>query len=180
MDNIWIVLLIVGAVISLTQKSQKRRPQQEPEDEEPARELCKQFEEMFGRREEYPAAPRPTATPMAPKAAPEKMTAQQPAAAPATTASGHPKQKRAPLQSTAAAEKASHATPHRKEGAQPKARRQQPNEQTPLTVQQNRKMAPAAATAQHGNNDLEKILEEFDMERAVIYSEILKPKFEEY
>ncbi len=86
MDNIWIVLLIVGAVISLTQKNRTQHPHQDPEDEDPARELRKQFEEMFGSRGEQPSAPHPTATPLpTPKAAPAKTDA-----IPQTTASPYP------------------------------------------------------------------------------------------
>lgn len=65
MDNIWIILLIVGAVISLTQKNTKRRPQTDSDEEEQPRDvLQKHLEEIFGRGAEHPAAPRPTAMPM--------------------------------------------------------------------------------------------------------------------
>ena len=64
MDNIWIILLIVGAVISLTQKNTKRRPQTDSDEEQPRDVLQKHLEEIFGRGEEHPAAPRPTAMPM--------------------------------------------------------------------------------------------------------------------
>ena len=61
MDNIWIILLIVGAVISLTQKNTKRRPQTDSDEEEQPRDvLQKHLEEIFGRGEEHPAAPRPS------------------------------------------------------------------------------------------------------------------------
>ena len=50
MDNIWIILLIVGAVISLTQKNTKRRPQTDSDEEEQPRDvLQKHLEEIFGR-----------------------------------------------------------------------------------------------------------------------------------
>ena len=64
MDNIWIILLIVGAVISLTQKNTKRRPQTDSDEEQPRDVLQKHLEEIFGRGAEHPAAPRPTAMPM--------------------------------------------------------------------------------------------------------------------
>ena len=38
----------------------------------------------------------------------------------------------------------------------------------------------AAIVSTHETNDLGRIVEEFDMERAVIYDAILKPKYEEY
>ena len=40
--------------------------------------------------------------------------------------------------------------------------------------------APAEPKKTRQNADYGRIIDEFDLERAVIYSEILKPKFEEY
>ena len=135
MDNIWIILLIVGAVISLTQKNTKRRPQTDSDEEEQPRDvLQKHLEEIFGRGEEHPAAPRPTAMPM-----------PQP-----------------PVRKMAQA-----------------TRRQQQQKPSAIQTQQLRK-GSAETPAHHSDNELERIIEEFDMERAVIYSEILKPKYEEY
>ncbi len=47
-------------------------------------------------------------------------------------------------------------------------------------VSPQRHAAAEVAAAHRNDSELERIIEEFDMERAVIYSEILKPKYEEY
>lgn len=172
MDNLWLILLIVGAVISLSQKSQKR-PQNEPEDDEQARDvLQKQLEEIFGRREGTPDTSRPTAAPT-PAPAQQHKTAPRPAATPAKqtdaipATSAHRNAVKPRTQSAAAAP--ARDTSHRNAAmSQANAKRQL----------QDKPVAAIAST--HENNDLGRIVEEFDMERAVIYDAILKPKYEEY
>lgn len=184
MDNIWIILLIVGAVISLTQKNTKRRPQQDTEEEEQPRDvLQKHLEEIFGRGEEHPAAPRPTATPM-PQPPVRRPSAEPaspaPATRPATQPSATPQQVVEPkkhIRSTAAT--SPRDTSHRNQAMAQTTRRQQTQQSVAMQPQQLRK-GTANTTKHHGDNELERIIEEFDMERAVIYSEILKPKYEEY
>lgn len=187
MDNIWIILLIVGAVISLTQKNTKRRPQQDTEEEQPRDVLQKHLEEIFGRGEEHPAAPRPTATPMPqppvrrPSAEPASPApATRPAAQPAAQPSATPQQVAEPkkhIRSTSAT--SPRDTSHRNQAMAQTTRRQQTQQSVAMPQQQSRKGA-VNTTKHHGDNELERIIEEFDMERAVIYSEILKPKYEEY
>ena len=130
MDNIWIILLIVGAVISLTQKNTKRRPQTDSDEEEQPRDvLQKHLEEIFGRGEEHPAAPRPTAMPM-PQPPVRKPSAETADTAPAA----HPKtQDTAPRQQTAepkkhirsTAETSARDTSHRNRAMAQATRRQQ-------------------------------------------------------
>ena len=184
MDNIWIILLIVGAVISLTQKNTKRRPQTDSNEEEQPRDvLQKHLEEIFGRGEEHPAAPRPTAMPM-PQPPVRKPSAETADTAPAA----HPKtQDTAPRQQTAepkkhirsTAETSARDTSHRNRAMAQATRRQQ-QQKPPAIEQQQLRKGSAETPAHHSDNELERIIEEFDMERAVIYSEILKPKYEEY
>lgn len=184
MDNIWIILLIVGAVISLTQKNTKRRPQTDSDEEEQPRDvLQKHLEEIFGRVEEHPAAPRPTAMPM-PQPPVRKPSAESADTAPAA----RPKtQDTAPRQQTAepkkrirsTAETSARDTSHRNQAMAQATRRQQQQKPSAIQTQQLRK-GSAETPAHHSDNELERIIEEFDMERAVIYSEILKPKYEEY
>lgn len=180
MDNIWIILLIVGAVISLTQKNTKRRPQTDSDEEEQPRDvLQKHLEEIFGRGAEHPAAPRPTAMPM-PQPPVRKPSAETADTAPAA----RPKtQDTAPRQQTAepkkhirsTAETSARDTSHRNRAMAQATRRQQH-----AIEQQQLRKGSAETPAHHSDNELERIIEEFDMERAVIYSEILKPKYEEY
>ena len=183
MDNIWIILLIVGAVISLTQKNTKRRPQTDSDEEQPRDVLQKHLEEIFGRGAEHPAAPRPTAMPM-PQPPVRKPSAETADTAPAA----HPKtQDTAPRQQTAepkkhirsTAETSARDTSHRNQAMAQATRRQQQQKPSAIQTQQLRK-GSAETPAHHSDNELERIIEEFDMERAVIYSEILKPKYEEY
>lgn len=57
----------------------------------------------------------------------------------------------------------------------------QKHKNTAKTVSDNKAQArPAEPKAAVGNTDYGRMIDEFDLERAVIYSEILKPKFEEY
>lgn len=183
MDNIWIILLIVGAVISLTQKNTKRRPQTDSDEEQPRDVLQKHLEEIFGRGAEHPAAPRPTAMPM-PQPPVRKPSAETADTAPAA----HPKtQDTAPRQQTAepkkhirsTAETSARDTSHRNQAMAQATRRQQ-QQKPPAIEQQQLRKGSAETPAHHSDNELERIIEEFDMERAVIYSEILKPKYEEY
>lgn len=183
MDNIWIILLIVGAVISLTQKNTKRRPQTDSDEEQPRDVLQKHLEEIFGRGAEHPAAPRPTAMPM-PQPPVRKPSADSADTAPAA----RPKtQDTAPRQQTAepkkhirsTAETSARDTSHRNQAMAQATRRQQQQKPSAIQTQQMRK-GSAETPAHHSDNELERIIEEFDMERAVIYSEILKPKYEEY
>lgn len=183
MDNIWIILLIVGAVISLTQKNTKRRPQTDSDEEQPRDVLQKHLEEIFGRGAEHPAAPRPTAMPM-PQPPVRKPSAETADTAPAA----RPKtQDTAPRQQTAepkkhirsTAETSARDTSHRNQAMAQATRRQQQQKPSAIQTQQLRK-GSAETPAHHSDNELERIIEEFDMERAVIYSEILKPKYEEY
>lgn len=183
MDNIWIILLIVGAVISLTQKNTKRRPQTDSDEEQPRDVLQKHLEEIFGRGAEHPAAPRPTAMPM-PQPPVRKPSAESADTAPAA----RPKtQDTAPRQQTAEPKKHIRSTAetyardmsHRNQAMAQATRRQQQQKPSAIQTQQLRK-GSAETPAHHSDNELERIIEEFDMERAVIYSEILKPKYEEY
>lgn len=183
MDNIWIILLIVGAVISLTQKNTKRRPQTDSDEEQPRDVLQKHLEEIFGRGAEHPAAPRPTAMPM-PQPPVRKPSAETADTAPAA----RPKtQDTAPRQQTAepkkhirsTAETSARDMSHRNQAMAQATRRQQQQKPSAIQTQQLRK-GSAETPAHHSDNELERIIEEFDMERAVIYSEILKPKYEEY
>ena len=128
MDNIWIILLIVGAVISLTQKNTKRRPQTDSDEEQPRDVLQKHLEEIFGRGAEHPAAPRPTAMPM-PQPPVRKPSADSAGTAPAarpTTQSTAQQQAAEPkkhIRSTA--ETSARDTSHRNQAMAQATRRQQ-------------------------------------------------------
>lgn len=173
MDNLWLLLLIVGAVISLTQKNHKQRPQHEPEDEEQARDvLQRQLEEIFGRRGEHHDTPHPTATPI-PTPTPQRKEGTHHTATvprPSSNTQATPTPRRADPNTEISAAASARNTSHRNIAATQPATRRQPQEKPSAT----------AAATPHDNSDVGRIIEDFDMERAVIYAEILKPKYEEY
>ena len=160
MDNIWIFIVIIGAVISLAQKNQKKpmpksenAPQPNPQEE-----WERQLREILGERPQMPAAPKPASQPLEKSAAPEY---KQPAPA---------QSKRVVMPS-------------------PKAQFKAQSQQATINTQKNVAAIQQPTNANKGNeaqskseNDIniEKIIDDFSMEKAVIYAEILKPKYEEY
>ena len=146
MDNIWIFIVIIGAVISLAQKNQKK-PMTESENApqpNPQEEWERQLREILGERPQTPAAPKPASQPIERDITPEN---KQPT----------------PLQSK------------RVVTLLPKSK---------TTIQQpinaKKEKAQEAQAKSEGEINIEGIIDDFSMEKAVIYAEILKPKYEEY
>ena len=144
MDNIWIFIVIIGAVISLAQKNQKKpmpksenAPQPNPQEE-----WERQLREILGDRPQMPAAPKPASQPIDRSVAPEY---KQPA----------------PAQS--------------KRVAMPS-----PKNKTAIQQPTNANKGNEAQSKSDSDINIEKIIDDFSMEKAVIYAEILKPKYEEY
>ena len=144
MDNIWIFLVIIGAVVSFAQKNQSKRQSKsdkttdaEHNDDKtltPHEMLERRVREMLG--EDTPQrVPSP------------KVTLPSQPAKPASKS----------IRTTTA-------------------------QQRPAAVHNTKTVQSAATTTnnQPENGQNSKIIEEFTMEKAVIYSEILKPKFEEF
>ena len=147
MDNIWIFIVIIGAVISLAQKNQKK-PMTESEETplpNPQEEWERQLREILGERPQTPAAPKPASQPIERDITPEN---KQPT----------------PLQSKRV------ATPLPKS----KTTIQQPINAKKYNKSQEMQTKP------EGEINIEGIIDDFSMEKAVIYAEILKPKYEEY
>ena len=144
MDNIWIFIVIIGAVISLAQKNQKK-PMTESENApqpNPQEEWERQLREILGDRPQMPAAPKPASQPIDRSVAPEY---KQPA----------------PAQS--------------KRVAMPS-----PKNKTAIQQPTNANKGNEAQSKSDSDINIEKIIDDFSMEKAVIYAEILKPKYEEY
>ena len=144
MDNIWIFIVIIGAVISLAQKNQKK-PMTESENApqpNPQEEWERQLREILGERPQMPAAPKPASQPIDRSVAPEY---KQPA----------------PAQS--------------KRVAMPS-----PKNKTAIQQPTNANKGNEAQSKSDSDINIEKIIDDFSMEKAVIYAEILKPKYEEY
>ena len=146
MDNIWIFIVIIGAVISLAQKNQKK-PMTESENApqpNPQEEWERQLREILGEKPQTPAAPKPASQPIERNITPEN---KQPT----------------PLQSKRV------VAPSPKS----KAAIQQP-------INAKKEKAQEAQAKPEGEINIEGIIDDFSMEKAVIYAEILKPKYEEY
>ena len=152
------IILIAGAIMSVSQKNQKKRAGTASDNEDtPApdrrEEWNRRMRDIFGDLPTAPHYPQPVgkqdidpAHPLASaakreSAATERVTAERVAAAPKS-------QKHKAAAKTVGSDKA--------------------------------QARPAEPKAAVGNTDYGRMIDEFDLERAVIYSEILKPKFEEY
>ena len=147
MDNIWIFIVIIGAVISLAQKNQKK-PMTESENApqpNPQEEWERQLREILGERPQTPAAPKPASQPIERDIIPEN---KQPT----------------PLQS----KRVVAPSPKSKTSIQQSINAKKDNK--PQEMQ----------TKPEGEINIEGIIDDFSMEKAVIYAEILKPKYEEY
>lgn len=147
MDNIWIFIVIIGAVISLAQKNQKK-PMTESENApqpNPQEEWERQLREILGKRPQTPAAPKPASQPIERDITPEN---KQPT----------------PLQSK------------RVVAPSPKSKAAI---QQPINAKKDNK-PQEMQTKPEGEINIEGIIDDFSMEKAVIYAEILKPKYEEY
>ena len=166
MDNFWIFIVIIGAVISLAQKGQKQAPAESDDTTQPnpqqewERRLREIINEQKGsthpqdrkgttptQRPQTPHLPRPTVTPT-PK---RTDNSGERVATLATT----------PKRRIYAPKQESFNTPT--------------NNHKPTTSESNKML-----DAKEEGSNIDAILDDFSMEKAVIYAEILKPKYEEY
>lgn len=165
MDHLWIIILVIGAIVSITQKNQeKRRRTATEEGEEPSfdprREWERRIRELLGEPAPAPAESEQQATPrtMTPKTDRRDDSLPPP----------HATMKSALQQQTATAAQRPHKSTATIKKTQPSPKSS--------TAPANDRLSGNGGRAQGAGN----IIDDFDLERAVIYSEILKPKFEEY
>ena len=166
MDNFWIFIVIIGAVISLAQKGQKQAPAESDDTTQPnpqqewERRIREIINEQKGsthpqdrkgttptQRPQTPHLPRPTVTPT-PK---RTDNSGERVATLATT----------PKRRIYAPKQESFNTPT--------------NNHKPTTSESNKML-----DAKEEGSNIDAILDDFSMEKAVIYAEILKPKYEGY
>lgn len=164
MDNFWLFVIIIGAVISLAQKSQQK-PSSESDGEphpNPQQDWERQIRELLGEKttekQQTPPAQkqaRPATIESSPKktAIPTLSRASKRVERTINSAKTYDK----PLRTVAAVAGTSVATHNNNQGE---------ILHSPSEEEYNEKIA--------------QILDDFSMEKAVIYSEILKPKYEEY
>lgn len=175
MDNIWIFLVIIGAIFSFAQKNQGKRQQGSDEAYEghegeetvnPHEMLERRVRELLG--EDSPKSnPMPTHKPA--RSADTTTSSQQGANRPTLRTSVARPTMTTKQQQTA--KSAASMTPYRSQTKQAQAIALDGN-----TIPQK---AVSAQTRGH-NEQIGQIIDDFSMQKAVIYSEILKPKFEEF
>jgi hypothetical protein len=171
MDNIWIFLVIIGAIFSFAQKNQSKRqgsdtPTEGNNEEEPVTPhemMERRLRELLG-EEQTKRVPTPTSAPTS-----TTPTARQGKIKPIHGTLGtHP--------TTASSQQKT--TTQTLSVAQYKAEQAK-------TANNNANNKPSSPTikpahASTNNGQIGQIIDDFSMEKAVIYSEILKPKFEEF
>ncbi|MBR4994835.1 MAG: hypothetical protein IKY82_02110 [Alistipes sp.] len=163
MDNIWILVVIVGAVISIVQKTQEKRRATEEKAEPSHDELERRIRELLG-EEKGSDAPNSSA----------------PQHKPVMTAKSASRPEYSPTKANRTSVQQSR---HKSEGhnvMRTKATNTPNNgERSTSVAPKNQQMAVSTNANNAEGNQIEHIIEDFTMEKAVIYSEILKPKFEE-
>ena len=171
MDNIWIFLVIIGAIFSFAQKNQGKRQQGSDEADKghegeetvnPHEMLERRVRELLG--EETPKSnPMPTHKPT--RNAESATSSQQSTNRPMP----HTSVAR-PTMTTKQQQTAKSAI------SKPQAKRTQA-----IASDGNIASQKAVSAQQKGRNEqIGQIIDDFSMQKAVIYSEILKPKFEEF
>ena len=175
MDNIWIFLVIIGAIFSFAQKNQGKRQQGSDEAYEghegeetvnPHEMLERRVRELLG--EETPKSnPLPTYKPT--RNAESATSSQQGANRPMPRTSVSRSTITTKQQQTA--KYAASMTQYRSQTKQTQA----------IALDSNTTPQKAVSAQTRGHNEqIGQIIDDFSMEKAVIYSEILKPKFEEF
>lgn len=175
MDNIWIFLVIIGAIFSFTQKNQGKRQQGSDEAYEgnegeetvnPHEMLERRVRELLG--EDSPKSnPMPTHKPA--RNAESATSSQQSANRPIPRTSVARSTITTKQQQTA--KSATSMTQYRSQAKRTQAIASDGNIASQKAV--------SAQTRGH-NEQIGQIIDDFSMQKAVIYSEILKPKFEEF
>lgn len=153
MDNFWIFIVIIGAVISLAQKSPKKASSSDDTPTaDPRQEWERQIRELLG---EKPASkPAPV----------EQKRVETPAPTPISTPIITPKNR---------VDTATSIT-------KPKHQSKIETAATAKAATHTNKATNKSTADDEPNEIIGQIVDDFTMEKAVIYAEILKPKYEEY
>lgn len=175
MDNFWIFLVIIGAIFSFAQKNQGKRQQgsdvayEGNEGEEtvnPHEMLERRVRELLG--EETPKSnPMPTHKPA--RSADTTTSSQQGANRPTLRTSVA-----RPTMTTKQQQTVKSAT------STPQYRSQAKRTQAIASDGNIASQKAVSAQTRGHNEQIGQIIDDFSMQKAVIYSEILKPKFEEF
>ena len=167
MDNIWIFLVIIGAIFSFAQKNQSKRQGSDAPNEgnnnegpvTPHEMMERRLHELLG-EEQTKRVPTPASAP----------TSTTPTARQGKIKPIHGTLDSRPTVATSQQNKATQTL----SVAQYKAQQEKTTNNKPSSPN----IKPAHASTNNGQ--IGQIIDDFSMEKAVIYSEILKPKFEEF
>ena len=153
LDNIWIYIFIIGIALSFAQKNKKKRVEQQSDSPEvdPRQEWERQIRELLGEPKQAQTQPEVEAE-VRPVVTPQNTTPECAVSAPKYAKLGNN----------------SHATTNGKANFKTAAKAA------------SKPLAESNTTEEAPNENIEKIIDDFSMEKAVIYAEILKPKYEEY
>lgn len=174
MDNFWIFLVIIGAIFSFAQKNQGKRQQGSDEADKghkgeetvnPHEMLERRVRELLG--EETPKSnPMPT---------------HKPARSADTTTSSQQGANRPTLRTSVARPTMTTKQQTVKSATSTPQYRSQAKRTQAIALDGNIASQKAVSAQTRGHNEqIGQIIDDFSMQKAVIYSEILKPKFEEF
>ena len=174
MDNIWIFLVIIGAIFSFAQKNQGKRQQGSDEADEGRKgeETVNPHEMLERRVRELLGEETPKSNPMPP---------HKPARSADTTTSSQQDTNR-PMPRTSVSRPTMTTTQQTAKSATSTPQYRSQTKRTQAIASDGNIASQKAVSAQtRGHNEqIGQIIDDFSMQKAVIYSEILKPKFEEF
>lgn len=173
MNYFWVMLLIFGAIVTIGQKSQKGKTSgDEAEIPDPSKEWERRLREILEQGEPSPNATPKTEDPHTPLPRPKsarwqgrsqhRSTTPQHTSTTQPSASGN-------ASSIRSAYNASN-TPFGQSGSS--------GAKTANMARNNAQTTQPTATEE--GSEIERIIDDFTIEKAVIYAEILRPKYEEY
>lgn len=173
MDNIWIFLVIIGAVISFAQKNQsKRQGSDEAYEGNEGEETVNPHEMLERRVRELLGEDSPKSNPM---------PTHKPARSADTTTSSQQGANRPTLRTSVARPTMTTKQQTVKSATSTPQYRSQAKRTQAIASDGNIASQKAVSAQTRGHNEqIGQIIDDFSMQKAVIYSEILKPKFEEF
>ena len=174
MDNIWIFLVIIGAIFSFAQKNQGKRQQGSDEAYE-----GRKGEETVNPHEMLERRVRELLGEETPKSNP--MPTHKPARSADTTTSSQQGANRPTLRTSVARPTITTKQQTVKSATSTPQYRSQAKRTQAIASDGNIASQKAVSAQTRGHNEqIGQIIDDFSMQKAVIYSEILKPKFEEF
>ncbi|MBQ3197755.1 MAG: hypothetical protein IJB63_06510 [Alistipes sp.] len=173
MDNIWIFLVIIGAIFSFAQKNQGKRQQGSDEADE-----GREGEETVNPHEMLERRVRELLGEDSPKSNP--MPTHKPARSADTTTSSQQGANRPTLRTSVSRSTITTKQQTVKSATSTPQYRSQTKRTQAIAMDNTIPQKAVSAQPKGRNEQIGQIIDDFSMQKAVIYSEILKPKFEEF